>query len=275
MAIVGLKQSHHGRFLDVFGDAEQRNKEETQSKREHSVHRNYSPITYFRRNLGRTVPLGFVIILSVFLIASVVTIVDSIDLTVRTIYNYTKAFTPVIPRSGQLRVSKDIQAQIRQSPSVDRMIETGGFFFNVNTVFGPLPFVCFGVPDEQRDYLMQRTGDSLEPGGRMPSPGLAEAVVSEGIARNKKLKIGDFIASPQDADSSSIVAVPVPVKLVGILKGPTWIAFTPMPPCRSSRIRFWSQRKTLMTNYRLATICTTACRRSKSLSLPTPNWFTR
>ena len=57
-----------------------------------------NPITYFRRNLGRTLPLAFVIVLSVFLIASVVTIVNSIDLTVLTIYNYTKVFTPVMPR---------------------------------------------------------------------------------------------------------------------------------------------------------------------------------
>jgi hypothetical protein len=49
-------------------------------------------------------PLAFVIVLSVFLIASVVTIVDSIDLTVLTIYNYTKAFTPVILKPRFSRV---------------------------------------------------------------------------------------------------------------------------------------------------------------------------
>jgi hypothetical protein len=167
-----------------------------------------------------------VIVLSVFLIASVVTIVDSIDLTVLTIYNYTKAFTPVIPRSGRLHVPAAVLTEIRQTPGVDRTIESSGFFFNVNTVFGPFPFVCLGVAPQDRDYLLRRAGDSLEPGGRMPAPGQPEAVVSEGIVRNKRLKIGDYIASPTDADSSTIVTVPVPVRLVGILKGPTWIAFT-------------------------------------------------
>ncbi len=196
-----------------------------------AIARSLSPITYFRRNLGRTLPLAFVIVLSVFLIASVVTVVNSIDLTVLTIYNYTKVFTPVLPRIGAaqfgenvLRVPPGVQAQIRKTPGVDRMIETSGFFFNINTVFGPFPFVCFGVKDGDRDYLMKRAGDTLVPGGRMPAPGKAEAVISEGLAHNKKVKIGDVIASP--LDTGTLVAAPAEVHLVGILKGPTWMAFT-------------------------------------------------
>lgn len=158
-----------------------------------------------------------------FLIASVVTIVNSIDLTVLTIYSYTKAFTPIIPRSGRLHVPEDIQAQLRKTPGVDRTIETSGFFFNVNTVFGQLPFVCFAVDPDDRDYLMRRAGDSLSE-GHMPTPGLPEAVISEGLMRNKKIKIGDYIADPKKSDN--ILIAPVPVKLVGVLKGPTWMAFT-------------------------------------------------
>jgi len=167
----------------------------------------------------------------VFLIASVVTVVNSIDLTVLTIYNYTKVFTPVIPRiaaalpgEGVVRVPADIQTQIKKTPGVERTIETSGFFFNINTVFGPFPFVCFGVTDDNRDYLLKRAGDSLLPGGRMPRPGRPEAVISEGLARNKKVKVGDVIASP--LDTGTLVAAPAKITLVGILKGPTWMAFT-------------------------------------------------
>lgn len=167
--------------------------------------------------------MGFVIVLSVFLIASVVTIVDSIDLTVLTIYSYTRGFTPIIPRAGRLRVDRDIATRVSKLPQTERVVESSGFFFNVNTVFGRLPFVCFGVPEDDRDYLIQRSGDRLTQ-GRMPRKGLPEAVASEGIVRNRKLKLGDIIASP--TDTGSLVSVPVPVKLVGILSGPTWIAFT-------------------------------------------------
>jgi len=159
----------------------------------------------------------------VFLIGSVVTIVDSIDLTVLTIYNYTKCFDPVVPRSGRLRVDPDIKAQINKMPNVDRVIETSGFFLDVNTVFGPSPFICFGLPAESRDYLIKRSGDRLAE-GRMPIDGAPEAVLSEGIVRNRRYKIGDVITN--DSDSGTLIAVPVPVKLVGILHGPTWLAFT-------------------------------------------------
>ena len=104
------------------------------------------------------------------------------------------------------------------------MIETSGFFFNINTVFGKLPFVCFGVTDANRDYLIRRAGDALAPGGRMPLPGKPEAVISEGLARNKKVKVGDIIASP--LDTGTFVPAPAKIKLVGILNGPTWMAFT-------------------------------------------------
>lgn len=158
-----------------------------------------------------------------FLIASVVTIVDSIDLTVLTIYNYTRAFNPVVPRYGRLRVDGDIERSIRSLPQVAKIVDATGFFLNVNTVFGPSPFICFGVPAQDREYLVKRAGDHLS-SGRWPAPGAPEAVMSEGLIRNKRLHLGDIVASP--ADTGSLVAAPVPVRLVGILDGPTWMAFT-------------------------------------------------
>jgi predicted lysophospholipase L1 biosynthesis ABC-type transport system permease subunit len=152
-----------------------------------------------------------------------VTIVNSIDLTVLTIYGYTRSFTPVIPQAGRLRVDDQSQKVLRGLPETGRMIETSGFFFNVNTVFGKAPFICFGVAEEDRVLLMKRSGDYLAE-GRMPTPGEPEAVVSEGLVRNRRLKLGDVVASPED--TGSLGSVPMPVKLVGILKGPTWLAFT-------------------------------------------------
>ncbi len=167
--------------------------------------------------------MSLVIVLSVFLIASVVTIVNSIDLTVTTVYNYTRAMTPVIPQRDALNIDDHDRKLIATTPGVDRELDASAFFFNINTVFGPLPFVCIGVPVDQRDYLLKRSQDHLI-AGRMPTPGRPEAVLSEGLANNRKLKIGDTVAGPND--TGGISGAPVPVKLVGILGGPTWIAFT-------------------------------------------------
>jgi ABC-type antimicrobial peptide transport system permease subunit len=94
---------------------------------------------------------------------------------------------------------------------------------NINTVFGAVPFIAIGVPQSDRDYLIARTHDRLIE-GRMPIPGRAEAVLSIGLVRNKHLKLGDIVAGP--TDTGGVAGAPVPVKLVGILDGPTWIAFT-------------------------------------------------
>ena len=168
-------------------------------------------------------PLGFVIVLSVFLISSVVTIVDSIDLTVLTIYNYTRFYNPVVPRAGRLKIDSDIEKQIKTIPGVDRTIDATGFFMNVNTVFGPSPFICFGLPVADRDYLVKRAGDNLI-AGRWPKPGAPEVAVSEGLVRNKGSKLGDIVAGPDD--TGTLVPSPVPVRLVGIIGGPTWMAYT-------------------------------------------------
>ena len=183
-----------------------------------------SPLTYCRRNLMRIVPMSAVIVLSVFLIAAVVTIVNSVDLTVTTIYNYTKAMTPIIPQRSSLNVDPADRKIALEQPETDRVIDARGLFMDINTVFGAAPFVVMGVPADQRDYLIARAHDHLMPGGRMPIPGRAEAVLSSGLVNNKKLKIGDTVAGP--TDTGGIAGAPVPVKLVGILSGPTWIAFT-------------------------------------------------
>ncbi|HEY3331077.1 MAG TPA: FtsX-like permease family protein [Capsulimonadaceae bacterium] len=182
-----------------------------------------SPATYCQRNFMRLVPMAVVIILSVFLVAAVVTIVNSIDLTVTTIYNYTKTATIVIPQRTGFSVDPENRAIIQREPGVDRVIESSGFFMNLNTVFGGTPFIAFAMPIADRDYLLRKSGDWLAE-GRMPIPGQAEAVLSDGLVRNKKLKMGDVVAGPDD--QGGIAGCPVPVRLVGILHGPTWIAFT-------------------------------------------------
>ena len=182
-----------------------------------------SPLTYCRRNIRRLAPMALVIVLSVFLVAAVVTVVDSVDLTVTTVYNYTRVFTVVIPQRSALAVPEDQVAKIAGAPGVDRTIEGSGFLMNLNTVFGATPFLVIAASETDRDYLLARAHDRLV-SGRLPAPGAPEAVVSTGIVRNKRLKIGDVVAGPDDR--SGIAGCSVPVKLVGILDGPTWIAFT-------------------------------------------------
>ncbi|MBC8102358.1 MAG: ABC transporter permease [Cytophagales bacterium] len=203
-----------------------------------------SAFTYFQRNPGKVLPMGFVIVLSVFLIASVATMVNSIDLTITTIYGYTKHYTYAIPQRVTQRVPEDQIAIIRKDPRTDRVMEASIFFTNIKTVFGRFPFVVLGVTPENRDYLMKRVGTELLPGGRLPADGMPEAVLSEPLAANKKVKVGDMIAGPND--EGGISGSPVPVRLVGILKGPIWIAFTSKSFCDMTFIT--TPRSTVFTS---------------------------
>lgn len=187
-----------------------------------------SSLTYFTRSPGKVLPMGFVIVLSVFLIASVATIANSIDLTVRTIYRYTEFFTYVIPQRTTLSVPDDQKAIVRKDPRVDRTVEGSIFFTNIKTVIGRLPFVVLGVTQDDRDYLSKRMGATLKE-GRWPAEGMPECVLSEPMVENKKLKLGDVVSGP--TDEGGISGSPVPVRLVGVLRGDVWVAFTDKAFC--------------------------------------------
>ena len=182
-----------------------------------------SPWLYFLRNSGRVLPMGFVIVLSVFLIASVAAIANSIDLTVRTIYRYTEFFTYVLPQRTFRAVPDDQKALIKADPRTGRMIEGSFCFINIKTVIGRLPFVLLGIEKEDREFLIQRMGAHLLE-GRMPADGMPEAVISRPIAENRHIGVGDTVAGP--LDEGGVAGAPMNVKVVGILDGPIWIAFT-------------------------------------------------
>lgn len=182
-----------------------------------------SPITYLSRNPSKVLPMGFVIVLCVFLIAAVASIANSIDLTVRTIYRYTEFFTYVIPQRSTQSVPMDQRAVVELQPEIDRIIEGGVFFVNIKTVVGRLPFVVIGSTPDERIYLLKRIGATLAD-GRMPAEGKPEVVVSTPILENRGLKLGDVIAGP--LDDGGIAGSPVPVRVVGVLKSDIWVAMT-------------------------------------------------
>ena len=179
-----------------------------------------SPLTYFRRNLGKTLPMAFVIVLSVTLVASVTTIIRSIDLTVYTLYGYNRYLTGLTPRNA-LSIDEDQVTKIRKLPELGSLHPTHSYTVMVKTIFGKMPFPLFGVDARGRSLVLKRCGIALS-GGRMPAEGAAEAVVSDAVARNLGLKIGDVISKPEAEDAYA----PVPIRLVGVLHGPVWIGLT-------------------------------------------------
>ena len=179
-----------------------------------------SPLTYFRRNLGKTLPMAFVIVLSVTMVASVVTIIRSIDLTVFTLYGYNRFLTGMTPRNALVIDDKQV-AKVRNLPELGVMVPTHSYTVLVKTIFGKMPFPLFGLDESGRKLLLERCNVRLAK-GRLPQDGEPEAVVSDDVARNLGLKLGDIISKPESEDAYA----PQPIKLVGLLHGPVWIGLT-------------------------------------------------
>jgi ABC-type lipoprotein release transport system permease subunit len=56
----------------------------------------------------------------------------------------------------------------------------------------------------------------------MVAEGQPEAVISDDVAKNLGLHVGDTISRPESQDSYA----PIPIKLVGLLHGPVWLGLT-------------------------------------------------
>jgi hypothetical protein len=164
--------------------------------------------------------VAFVIVVAVALVASVVTLVNSIDLTVMTMYGYQRHFAVVTPRNA-LAVSPDIAASARSDRRVEGFYSARPAFTMVKTIFGKMPFVIFGLGPRARKEIMDRCGLRLVR-GRMPVEGKPEIVLHADIARNRHLKLGSMVLEPESEDSYSAV----PARLVGTVEGPVWLAFT-------------------------------------------------
>lgn len=177
-----------------------------------------SPWLYFRRNPSRTLPLAFVIVVAVALVASIVTIIASIDLTVLTMYGYQRHFAVVTPRNT-LSVDEEVERTVRADPLAGRTFSARPAMTMVRTVFGKMPTVVFALPAEGRQAVMEACGLTLS-SGRMLMDGRPEVVLHEDIARNKGLKLGDVVLDPNSEDSFAAE----PMRLVGTMTGPVWLA---------------------------------------------------
>lgn len=181
-------------------------------------HHPLSPLLFLIRNPGRSLPLTLVLALAVLTIASVVALLNSIDRTILKIYDYNRYFAAITPR-GSNKLKPELVARIQQAPYYSGSYETVVCFMNAETIVGKMPFVIFGLERDKMEALAARCRLTLGE-GRYPKPGEAAVVLSEPLMRNKKLQLGDIVLSPLVPDQYA----PVPVRVVGVLKGETWLA---------------------------------------------------
>jgi ABC-type lipoprotein release transport system permease subunit len=175
--------------------------------------------TYLLRNAGKTIPLTAVIMLAVLLVSGIVSLINSIPYSIRTIYQYTRQTLAVTPR-GDASQTPRLVAEVRKNSPVplDRIVLARAAGTQVNSIVGKWPFAVVSLKQDDMRYWMSRQG-VRNITGRLPNSGEPEALISEPIARNLNLRLGDALLKPDDNEAYS----PFPVKIVGIARSDVWL----------------------------------------------------
>ncbi len=184
-----------------------------------SVRRPLSPRIYLLRNWGKSLPLVGVITLAVMLIAGLVSLMDSIPLSIETIYKYSRFSLGVSTRGDQQAV-EEVRAKILDESSVPigRVMTCRVSNAMVESIVGSWPFAVLALEQDDLPYYVERIGGG-EITGRYPDAGQPEILISRPVATNLGVDMGDTLLRPDSSDNYS----PQEVKVVGILESEEWV----------------------------------------------------
>jgi ABC-type lipoprotein release transport system permease subunit len=178
-----------------------------------------SPTIFLRRNAGKTVPLIAVISLAVMLVQSIIALINSIPLSIQTIYRYTDRFLGVSPRLDPTLTPKLVKILTTNPPvEVERVLLCRISGAQVKSIVGKWPFAVLGLEKDDLDYYLKRQSCGALI-GRRPIDGKPEMMISTPVAKNLHVKIGDILLKPDDTDNFSRQ----PVKVVGIISSDRWL----------------------------------------------------
>lgn len=176
-------------------------------------------LTFWTRNWKRAVPIVGVIVLAVLLVSGIVSMMNSIPHSIRTIYSYSKHFVAVTPRGDPEMTPKIVDQLTSESPiPIERIVLCRATGRQVMSIVGKWPFAVIGMKPDDAHYYVKRMG-AAKIEGRMPNEASAEAIISEPVARNLRLKLGDSLQKPDDNENYS----PYPIKIVGIAQTDEWL----------------------------------------------------
>ncbi len=179
-----------------------------------------SPLTYYRRNIWRVLPVGGAIIISVFLIAAIVTLLNSVDDSIRTNYGSVGRFSIIAPQFAD-NVGPAVLEQAAKAPGLKTQMVGIPYFVLIQTVFGQMPVPIYGLAPDDMVIMAEATGNTLV-AGRYPGVNAPEIALSRAWANNLHLKIGETFVP----DNPRLPSLTEPQKLVGIFEGGESIALT-------------------------------------------------
>ena len=167
-------------------------------------------------------PLIAATVLAIILVAGIISLINSIPYSIRTIYKYSETMLGLGPRGDPTLTPHIVEWVSTHSPvKLDRVVGCRVSPSQVKSIVGKWPFVVLGFEPSDMDYFLRRL-DVTGISGRLPLSGKPEAVVSEPVARNLGLHLGSELLGPDKNESYS----PNSVRVVGIVKTELWTMFT-------------------------------------------------
>lgn len=152
--------------------------------------------------------------ISVFLIAAIVTLLNSVDDSIRVHYGSMSRFSILSPQFvGD--VPAPILARAKTFPESKRHLKGMPYFVFIKTVFGDMPVPLYGLQQNDMKSFAQVTGNKLAAGGRLPRLNEPEIALSRAWANNFHLKQGDKFAPKNDR----LPPLTGPLTIVGIFEG--------------------------------------------------------
>lgn len=151
--------------------------------------------------------------ISVFLIAAIVTLLNSVDTTIRANYGSVRRYSLLTPQLSA-DVPPAVLAKARTFPGIKSVIVGMPYIAPIKTVFGEMPIPIYGLTSADMPRLVEATGNTLVE-GRYPKVNEPEITLSRLWANNFHLKVGQM----WHPDSERFPTITEPQKVVGILEG--------------------------------------------------------
>jgi len=134
---------------------------------------------------------------------------------------YLRHVSVVSPEVGRT-VDPGVATPMRTHPLVERVVPAMRLNLRVNILSTDAAFTFYGVSEDDLPALIDLYGVSLKE-GRLPQPRSNEIVLSEPVAQNRGLRVGDAIGRPVSELDNGI---PTELVVVGILApSDRWMAF--------------------------------------------------
>jgi putative ABC transport system permease protein/lipoprotein-releasing system permease protein len=209
--------------------------EGTGSKRLEAKRSSVKPLsswTFYLRHRWRGLLLVAAMALMIVGVASPVFIVLPILDSQKPAIEYLRHVSEILPGASN-DLDPGIIAQVRAHPDVARVVPTGALYMGISVPpFSQTQTALYAVSEEDMPYLMDRFGLRLIQ-GRLPQPHTNEVVISEALALNRDLQIGDSIGNPVYEHDS----FPIEMTIVGLLETEgMWMGFASLEYVQSHEL---------------------------------------